>query len=348
MNAAHKLQHWQQHIVSSTSTKELEDIRVKLLGKSGEITQMLKELGTLPPEQRKDRGAEINALKEQMTAIIEERRKTLKEQELTLQLAQEAVDTTLSSRPETYGTLHPITQVIQEITSYFAQFGFQIAEGPDIEDDEHNFTALNIADHHPARQAHDTFYFPENQGIRRLLRTHTSPVQVRTMRQQQPPIRILAPGRVYRCDYDATHTPMFHQIEGLVIDRHIHMGHLKGCIIGFLRHFFGVEDLPLRFRPSFFPFTEPSAEVDMGCDRSSGQLKIGSGKDWLEILGCGMVHPKVLQNCGIDPNQYQGFAFGLGVERCAMLKYGISDIRALYESDGRWLRHYGFSPFRGV
>jgi phenylalanyl-tRNA synthetase alpha chain len=342
------LQHWQQSIESCISTKELEDMRVKLLGKSGAITLMLKELGTLPAEQRKQRGAEINALKDQVVSTIEQRRYSLQEHELAIQLAQEAIDVTLPPRPESRGTLHPISQVIQEITQYFSLYGFTVAEGPDMEDEEHNFTALNIDEHHPARQSHDTFYFQKQDGIQKLLRTHTSPVQIRTMRKQQPPIRILAPGRTYRCDYDATHTPMFHQIEGLVIDHGIHMGHLKGCIINFLRSFFELDQLPVRFRPSFFPFTEPSAEVDIGCDRSSGQLKIGGGKDWLEILGCGMVHPKVLENCGIDPEEYQGFAFGLGVERCAMLKYGIPDIRALYESDGRWLRHYGFSPFGGA
>jgi phenylalanyl-tRNA synthetase alpha chain len=349
MSVLHKLQHWQNSIASCTSTKELEDVRVKLLGKSGEITSLLKELGTYAPEQRKERGAEINEAKQKIVTLLEARKQTLQDHELNQQLALESVDISLPSRPEAFGTLHPVSQVIHEIVTYFTQFGFQVAEGPDIEDDEHNFNALNIPDHHPARQLHDTFYLPPTlDGIQRLLRTHTSPVQIRTMRQQQPPIRILAPGRTYRCDYDATHTPMFHQIEGLIIDKGIHMGHLKGCIIDFLRHFFAMKDLPVRFRPSFFPFTEPSAEVDIGCDRTSGQLKIGSGKDWLEILGCGMVHPTVLKNCNIDPEVYQGFAFGLGVERSAMLKYGISDIRSLYESDNRWLRHYGFSPFVGA
>lgn len=348
MSALQKLQHWQETIANCTSTKELDDVRVKLLGKSGEITLLLKELGALPPEQRKERGAEINQVKETVVTSLDRHKQTLVDTELNQKLAHESIDVSLSPRPETLGTLHPVTQVIREIVTYFKQFGFSVAEGPDIEDDEHNFNALNIPDHHPARQSHDTFYLPTLDGIPRLLRTHTSPVQIRTMREQQPPIRILAPGRVYRCDYDATHTPMFHQIEGLVIDKGIHMGHLKGTIIDFLRHFFEMDDLPIRFRPSFFPFTEPSAEVDMGCDRSNGQLKIGAGKDWLEILGCGMVHPKVLKNCGIDPDVYQGFAFGLGVERSAMLKYGIADIRALYESDSRWLRHYGFSPFVGA
>ncbi len=348
MSALHNLQHWQETIASCSSTRELDEVRVKLLGKSGEITLLLKALGSLPPEQRKERGAEINQLKEKIATLLDHQKHSLMDGELNQRLAQEYQDVSLSPRPEMQGTIHPVSRVIHEIVTYFQQFGFQVAEGPDIEDDEHNFTSLNIPAHHPARQSHDTFYLPSVDGIQRLLRTHTSPVQIRTMRQQQPPIRILAPGRTYRCDYDATHTPMFHQIEGLVIDQDIHMGHLKGTIINFLRHFFDMEDLPVRFRPSFFPFTEPSAEVDIGCDRSSGQMKIGAGKDWLEILGCGMVHPTVLKNCGIDPDIYQGFAFGLGVERSAMLKYGISDIRSLYESDSRWLRHYGFSPFLGV
>ena len=223
--------------------------------------------------------------------------------------------------------------------------GFTVAEGPDIEDDFHNFTALNIPPEHPARQEHDTFYLPErDDGSRMVLRTHTSPVQIRTMQKTAPPIRIIVPGRTFRADSDATHSPMFHQVEGLVIDETTHMGHLKGTLIEFCRAVFGVEDLPVRFRPSYFPFTEPSAEVDIGCSRQDGQLKIGAGDEWLEILGCGMVHPKVLENCGIDPGRYQGFAFGVGVERIAMLKYGIPDLRPFFDSDLRWLRHYGFLP----
>lgn len=342
------LSRWQHEIALCASLKELDDIRVRLLGKTGEITSLLKELGALDPALRKERGAEINSLKNIINEAIELKKNYLSEQALNARLQQETVDVTLSSRPQSIGGLHPVTRTFDEIISYFSRFGFSVEEGPDIEDDEHNFNALNIPEHHPARQNHDTFYLPQSNGLNRLLRTHTSPVQIRTMRAQEPPLRILAPGRVYRCDYDATHTPMFHQIEGLVIDKGIHMGHLKQCIIDFLRHFFESDNLPVRLRPSFFPFTEPSAEVDIGCDRSNGQLKIGSGKDWLEILGCGMVHPNVLRNCNIDPEIYQGFAFGMGVDRLAMLKFGIPDIRAMFDSDTRWLTHYGFSPFAGA
>ena len=254
----------------------------------------------------------------------------------------EKIDITLSPVPESKGTIHPISQTIDEITLIFGEMGFTVAEGPDIEDDWHNFTALNIPLDHPARQEHDTFYLPGEDGERKVLRTHTSPVQIRTMTDGEPPIRIIVPGRTYRSDYDATHSPMFHQVEGLVIDKTSHMGHLKGCLIEFCRAFFEVDDLPVRFRPSYFPFTEPSAEVDIGCTREGGEFRIGHGDDWLEILGSGMINPNVLSNCGIDPNEYQGFAFGMGVERVAMLKYGIPDLRTFFESDLRWLRHYGF------
>jgi len=261
---------------------------------------------------------------------------------LSERLANETIDVTLSPRPESIGTLHPLTRTIEEVTSYFAKLGFSVAEGNDIEDDEHNFTALNIPEHHPARQSIDTFYMNMNQM---LLRTHTSPVQIRTMRTTTPPIRILSLGRVYRSEYDATHTPMFHQVEGLVVGKDIHMGHLKSTIQDFLRTYFEIADLPMRLRPSFFPFTEPSAEVDIACSREGNSLKIGAGDKWLEILGCGMVHPKVLMNCGIDPDIYQGFAWGMGLDRIAMLKYGLPDLRAFFESDTRWLKHYGFSPY---
>ncbi|MDA0997853.1 MAG: phenylalanine--tRNA ligase subunit alpha, partial [Proteobacteria bacterium] len=240
------------------------------------------------------------------------------------------------------GLIHPISQTIEEIVSIFGEMGFTVAEGPDIEDDWHNFTALNIPPDHPARQEHDTFYLPGDYETRKVLRTHTSPVQIRTMAAEKPPIRIIVPGRTFRSDHDATHSPMFHQVEGLLVDRSSHMGHLKGCLIEFCRAFFELDDLPVRFRPSYFPFTEPSAEVDIGCTRKDGEFRIGRGDDWLEILGCGMVNPNVLANCGIDPTEYQGFAFGMGVERVAMLKYGIPDLRTFYESDLRWLRHYGF------
>jgi phenylalanyl-tRNA synthetase alpha chain len=264
---------------------------------------------------------------------------------LDARLAEEAIDVSLPIRPEMAGRLHPITQTIDEAIAILGEMGFSVAEGPEIEDDFHNFTALNIPPEHPARQMHDTFYFPEkDDGSRNVLRTHTSPVQIRTMVSGEPPFRIIAPGRTYRCDSDMTHTPMFHQIEGLVIDESTHFGHLKGCLLNFLSAFFEVDDLPLRFRPSFFPFTEPSAEVDIGCAREGGELKIGAGRDWMEILGCGMVHPNVLKACDIDPDKYQGFAFGLGVERMAMLKYGIPDLRTFFDADLRWLKHYGFVP----
>ncbi|MBW8308461.1 MAG: phenylalanine--tRNA ligase subunit alpha [Candidatus Paracaedibacteraceae bacterium] len=343
-----QLQQWHREVQASQSLRDLEELRIRLLGKSGEITSLLKTLGSLAPEERKEKGAEINHLKLVITDAIEHRKAQLEEAELADRLLKEKVDVTLSIRPESIGSIHPISQVMNEIIAYFSNFGFEIASGPEIDDEDHNFSALNMPDHHPARQSHDTFYLmPDESGIRKLLRTHTSTVQIRTMRQQQPPLRILAPGRVYRNDYDATHTPMFHQIEGLVIDKGINFGHLKGTVIDFCKHFFEKENLKFRFRPSFFPFTEPSAEMDIGCDRSGGGIKFGQGNDWLEIFGCGMVHPNVLKNCGIDPEEYQGFAFGFGVDRFAMLKYGIPDLRSMFESDGRWLSYYGFSPFGG-
>lgn len=339
---------WQQRIAECASLRQLDDLRVHLLGKSGVITDLLKGLGALAPEDRRQRGAEINQIKETVQVLLDKKKEELTEEELVQRLKNEMVDITLSARPQQPGTLHPVSQTTDEVINYFSKFGFNVVTGPDIEDEEHNFNALNIPAHHPARQSHDTFYLPDIEGIVKLLRTHTSPVQIRTMKSKTPPIRILAPGRTYRCDYDATHTPMFHQVEGLVIDKGIHMGHLKSCLIDFCKYFFNVKELPVRFRPSFFPFTEPSAEMDIRCDRSSDSLKIGVGNDWLEILGCGMVNPRVLQNCGIDPEVYQGFAFGMGIERLAMLKYGMPDIRPFYESDVRWLNHYGFSPFVGL
>lgn len=346
--SSNHLENWQSEIESCENLQVLEALRIRLLGKSGEITQKLKELGGLDPDLRRQRGAEINQLKEQVTESLDQKKTILNRSAMANRIQNEKVDVTLPARPETTGTLHPITQTIQELITYFDRLGFQIAEGPEIDDEEHNFNALNIPAHHPARQNHDTFYFnPETTNIPYLLRTQTSNVQIRTMRSHQPPFRILAPGRVYRSDYDATHTPMFHQCEGLIIESGINMRHLKGCLIDFIRHFFGITDLPVRFRPHFFPFTEPSAEVDVGCTRTADGLKIEAGSDWLEILGCGMVHPKVLENCGIDPEEHQGFAFGMGIERLAMLKYGLPDIRAMYESDVRWLNHYGFNPWGG-
>jgi phenylalanyl-tRNA synthetase alpha chain len=298
----------------------------------------------MDPDDRKQGGQEINALKAAVSTAIDERKTALERAELDARLMAEHVDVSLPVRPGGKGSIHPISQVIEEMTAIFCEMGFTVAEGPDIEEDWYNFTALNIPPEHPARQEHDTFYLPgEMNGHRKVLRTHTSPVQIHTMQDKEPPIRIVVPGRTYRCDYDATHSPMFHQVEGLVIDENTHMGHLKGCLIDFCRAMFQVEELPVRFRPSYFPFTEPSAEVDIGCTRADGEFRIGHGGDWLEILGCGMVNPKVLENCGIDSRKYQGFAFGMGVERIAMLKYGIPDLRTFFESDLRWLRHYGFS-----
>ena len=331
-------------IAGAESTDALDGVRVSALGKKGSITGLMKTLGGMEPDARKAAGQAINALKGEVAGAIESRKGELEAAELDARLMAEKVDVTLEARPREDGCIHPISQVIEEMTAIFCEMGFTVAEGPDIEEDWYNFTALNIPPEHPARQEHDTFYLPGvKDGHRKVLRTHTSPVQIHTMQEQEPPIRIIVPGRTYRCDYDATHSPMFHQIEGLVIDETTHMGHLKGCLIDFCRAMFRLDDLPVRFRPSYFPFTEPSAEVDIGCTRAGGELRIGHGDDWLEILGCGMVNPKVLENCGIDSSKYQGFAFGMGVERIAMLKYGIPDLRTFFESDLRWLRHYGFS-----
>lgn len=332
-------------IASATDSAALEEVRVAVMGKKGSITSLMGDMRNLSPDERKARGAALNAVKTAVEAAIEGRRAELKTIELEKRLASERIDVTLAPRPETQGRIHPISQTVDEMVAIFAAMGFTVAEGPDIETDFNNFTALNIPPEHPARQMHDTFYLPPSaEGAARVLRTHTSPVQIRTMLKSKPPIRIIAPGRTYRSDYDQTHTPVFHQIEGLVIGEDIHMGHLKGCILEFCRAFFQIDDLPIRFRPSFFPFTEPSAEVDIGCSRKGGELKLGNHGDWLEIMGSGMVHPKVLENCGIDSSKYQGFAFGMGIERVAMLKYGIPDLRSFFDADLRWLRHYGFVP----
>lgn len=344
MNSAEKI----ELIERASNLSELENLRVALLGKKGEITEALKSLGELPPEERKERGQVINLVRKSVEDALTQRKDVLVQAEESAKLAAEKIDVSLPARVQVKGAVHPIAQVMDEIATIFADMGFAVRHGPLIEDDEHNFGALNIPESHPARQMHDTFYVRElgseavaNQQF--VLRTHTSPVQVRTMRAEQPPIRIIAPGSTFRCDSDQTHTPMFHQVEGLVIDKNIHMGHLKGCVSEFLRRFFGVDDLPVRFRPSFFPFTEPSAEVDIGCKRGKDSLTIGAGEDWLEVMGCGMVHVNVLQNCGVDASQWQGFAFGMGVERLAMLKYNIPDLRTFFDSDVRWLKHYGFA-----
>jgi phenylalanyl-tRNA synthetase alpha chain len=338
-----------QHAISSqimlaADLAVLEDLRVTLLGKKGALTEQMKLLGTLPPDERKARGAALNVIKDKISAELEARKVVLALAELNAKLERERVDITLAPRPQVEGRIHPISQTIEEIITIFAEMGFVVAEGPDIECDDLNFSKMNIPPDHPARQMQDTFYLPPTEQDVMILRTHTSPVQARTMLNQKPPIRIIAPGRTFRVDYDMTHTPMFHQVEGLVIDTVTNMAHLKGCLMDFLRAYFGIPDLPARFRPSYFPFVEPGAEIDIGCKREGGALKLGNFSDWLEIGGCGMVHPQVLTNCGIDPTLYQGFAFGMGIERMAMLKYGIPDLRTFFESDTRWLKHYGFVP----
>ncbi|MDQ1080511.1 phenylalanine--tRNA ligase subunit alpha [Pseudoroseomonas cervicalis] len=334
-------------LAQAADLRALDAVRVGVLGKNGQLTALLKGLGGVPAEARKERGAALNRLKTALEGAIEARRVALDAAALEARLAAERLDVTLPPRPfppagPEQGAIHPIARTVEEIVAIFGAMGFALAEGPDIEGDWYNFSALNIPSHHPARQDHDTFYLPARPGAneaRPVLRTHTSPVQIRTMLDQPPPIRVIVPGRTWRADHDATHSPMFHQVEGLVIDRGITLGHLKGCLIDFLRAFFGISDLPVRFRSSYFPFTEPSMEVDIGWNRKTGEL--GRGGDWLEILGSGMVHPKVLANCGIDPREWQGFAFGMGIERITMLKHGIPDLRPFYESDVRWLRHYG-------
>jgi phenylalanyl-tRNA synthetase alpha chain len=336
-------------ITAAADLRALDAVRVGVLGKSGSLTGLLKGLGAVAPEERKARGAALNTIKTSIEAALEARRAALAEAELDARLAAERVDVTLPPRPHApgsaaEGSIHPLARTIEELTAIFGAMGFFVVEGPDIEADWYNFGALNIPDHHPARQDHDTFYLPgtNERGHRTVLRTQTSPLQIRTMLRNAPPIRVIAPGRTYRADHDATHSPMFHQVEGLVIDRGITLGHLKGCLTDFLRAFFGISDLPVRFRSSYFPFTEPSMEVDIGWNRRTGEL--GAGGDWLEILGSGMVHPKVLANCGIDPREWQGFAFGMGIERITMLKHGMPDLRPFYEGDVRWLRHYAADP----
>jgi phenylalanyl-tRNA synthetase alpha chain len=325
----------------------LDAVRVGALGKKGAVSDLLKSLGGMSPDERRVMGPAINGLRDRVERAIGDRRKVLKAEALARRLAAETVDVTLPvwSSPANEGRIHPISQVTDELTAIFADMGFSVAEGPDVESDFYNFTALNFPEGHPAREMHDTFFFsPKADGTRQLLRTHTSPVQVRTMLSQKPPIRIIAPGRTYRCDSDQTHTPMFHQVEGLVIDTSSTIGTLKWVLEEFCKAFFEVPKVEMRFRPSFFPFTEPSMEVDIRCDRSGPEIRFGEGDDWLEILGCGMVHPNVLRNCGLDPDLHQGFAFGMGIDRIAMLKYGMPDLRAFFDADVRWLRHYGFRP----
>jgi phenylalanyl-tRNA synthetase alpha chain len=334
-------------IAEASDLDKLEEVRIAALGKKGRISELLQALASLPPEERKAYGQVVNSLKVSVGEALEAKRAELSRAAIVERLAQERADVTLPVRegPLKEGRIHPVSQVTDEITEIFADMGFSIAEGPDIETDFNNFTALNIPPEHPARQDHDTFYFaPAADRSRAVLRTHTSPVQIRTLLKEKPPLRIIAPGRVYRCDSDQTHTPMFHQVEGLVIDEETHLGHLKWVLEEFCKAFFEVPQVKMRFRASYFPFTEPSIEVDIGYAKVGDSIRIGEGEEWLEILGCGMVHPNVLKNVGLDPERYQGFAFGLGIDRIAMLKYGMPDLRAFFAGDLRWLKHYGFPP----
>jgi phenylalanyl-tRNA synthetase alpha chain len=333
-------------VAAASDEAALEDLRVASLGKKGEISLKMRELGGMSPEERQTAGPALNALKDEIGAAIAAKKAALADTALDERLRTEWLDVTLPGRPRRQGTIHPVSQVTEEVTAIFADMGFSVAEGPQIETDWHNFDALNIPGHHPARAEMDTFYMSRAEGDERpphVLRTHTSPVQIRSMLAQGAPLRIIAPGRVYRADYDQTHTPMFHQVEGLAIDRSITMANLKWVLEEFCRAFFEVDGVELRFRASHFPFTEPSAEVDIRCSWEGGTLRLGEGDDWLEILGSGMVHSKVLEAGGIDPREWQGFAFGMGIDRIAMLKYGIPDLRAFFDSDLRWLRHYGFA-----
>jgi phenylalanyl-tRNA synthetase alpha chain len=333
-------------IAAADTLDALEAVRIAALGKAGSVSALLKTLGGMTPEQRQAEGPRINGLREAVSAGIAERKRSLEGAALDARLATERLDMTLPAPDAPRGSVHPVSQVLDELSEIFADMGFAVATGPEIEDDWHNFTALNIPETHPARAMHDTFYFPDEvEGRKMLLRTHTSPVQIRTMTSQPPPIRIIAPGRVYRSDSDATHTPMFHQIEGLVIDRGIHLGHLKWTLETFLKAFFERDDVVLRLRPSYFPFTEPSVEVDVGYSIEKGKRVIGGNEGWMEVLGSGMVHRRVIESCGLDPDEWQGFAFGTGIDRLAMLKYGMDDLRPFFDGDLRWLKHYGFSAF---
>ncbi|MBR6327908.1 MAG: phenylalanine--tRNA ligase subunit alpha [Alphaproteobacteria bacterium] len=335
---------------AASDLKTLDEVRVSVLGKKGSITAEMKTLGQMDAESRIEKAKELNAIKDAVESALEARKTVLENEALNDQLKTETVDVTLPVRPETQGRIHPISKIFEEVFAIFGELGFEVAEGPDIEDQFHNFNALNMPLDHPARQMQDTFYIKhdKDQAFRMddayVIRTQTSGIQIRTMEKKAPPIRIIAPGRTYRSDMDATHTPMFHQLEGLVIDKTTTLAHLKSCLYDFVKAYFEIDDLPVRYRPSYIPFTEPSAEMDIGCLKTATELKVGAGNDWLEILGCGMVHPNVLRAGGIDPDEYQGFAFGMGIDRIAMLKYGIPDLRTFFESDVRWLKHYGFVP----
>ena len=332
-----------EQIAAADDLRALDDIRVAALGKKGEVSKMMQGLGKMSIDEKKVMGPALNGLKNDIAALVETKKTELENAALDAALASETMDMTLPVGGAS-GTLHPVQQVMEEMAVIFSDMGFSVAEGPDIEDDFHNFTALNFPPGHPARDMHDTFFMTAPEGEeKKVLRTHTSPVQIRTMINEKPPIRIIAPGRTYRCDSDQTHTPMFHQVEGLVIDKGIHMGHLKGVLMDFVSAFFET-DVDVQFRPHHFPFTEPSAEMDVRYERDGAAIKIGQGEKWMEILGCGMVHPNVLRACGVDPEEYQGFAFGMGVDRLAMLKYGMPDLRDMFAGDTRWLAHYGFNP----
>ena len=337
-----------EQIATASGIKTLDEIKVAVLGKKGCLTEQMKGLSALDIEVRKQFGQQLNTIKNEIEQALENKNQELSARELEEKLKKESIDVTLPVRSENIGRIHPVSKIYEEVVAIFGEMGFEVADGPDIEDQFHNFNALNTPANHPARQMQDTFYIPnlesDNFDDSYVVRTQTSAVQIRTMEKKQPPIRIIAPGRTYRSDYDATHTPMFHQVEGLVVDKVTTFANLKGCLYDFVKAFFELDDIPVRYRPSYFPFTEPSAEMDIGCKKSKTELKIGAGNDWLEILGCGMVHPNVLKACGIDPEEYQGFAFGMGLDRLAMLKYGIPDLRTFFESDVRWLKHYGFMP----
>ena len=327
---------------SKLNLLEVNQIKNDLFGKNGLITNQFKKIGSIPESERKNYASELNLIKDELMNLINLKVSEAEIAEVNQKLQKEKIDVTLPERPISRGKIHPVSQTIDEISSIFSEIGFSIEEGPDVENEYNNFTALNTPDHHPARDMHDTFYLDKNK--QKLLRTHTSPVQIRTMLKDKPPFKIIAPGRTYRSDSDQTHAPMFHQVEGLHIDKDINMGHLKGCLNYFIKEFFEVDKIKMRFRPSHFPFTEPSAEVDIGYKIKDGKIVIGEGDKWLEILGCGMVHPNVLKNVKVDTDKYQGYAFGIGIDRLAMLKYGINDLRAFFECDYRWLNHFGFDP----
>ena len=321
---------------------EINQIKSDLFGKNGLVSSQFKRIGTIEDSKRKQFASDLNIIKDELQDLINSKINEIENAEINEKLRKEKIDITLPERPFIKGKIHPVSQTIDEISSIFSEIGFSVEEGPDVENEYNNFTALNTPDNHPARDMHDTFYLDDNKEI--LLRTHTSPVQIRTMLKDNPPFKIIAPGRTYRSDSDQTHAPMFHQVEGLHIDKDINMGHLKGCLNYFIKEFFEVEKIKMRFRPSHFPFTEPSAEVDIGYEIKDGKIVIGEGDQWLEILGCGMVHPNVLKNVKVDPSKYQGYAFGIGIDRLAMLKYGINDLRAFFDCDYRWLNHFGFDP----